>query len=88
MVRGIEWKDVGKVWVNGVSHEATGCMCVKTDHEEERKMVCIPEHLKALIANLVMGGSVHDKHDQKHEVTSNTPRLRIVNLLSGLLPNF
>jgi hypothetical protein len=63
-------------------------MCVKADHEEKCEMVRIPEHFKALIANLLMGGCVHDKHDQKHKVTSNAARLCIVNLLSGLFPNF
>jgi len=84
----IKWKGVGEVWVNRVSYEATSCMCVKADHEEECEVVCIPERLKALFSNLVMGGCVHDKHDQKHEVTSNATRLRIVYLLSGLFPNF
>ena len=63
-------------------------MCVKANHEEEREMMCVPECLKALIANLVMGGGIHDKHDKKHEVTSNAARLCIVDLLSGKFPKF
>jgi hypothetical protein len=63
-------------------------MCVQADHEEEREMMRIPERLEALVTDLVMGGCVHEKHNQKHEVTSDAARLRIVDLLSKLLPDF
>ena len=30
----------------------------------------------------------HEEHDQEHEVTRDTSRLMVVNVDSGLLPNF
>lgn len=55
-------------------------MRIKPDHEKERQMVCVPERLKALLANLVMSSCVHDKHDQKHEVARDAARLRVMDL--------
>ena len=62
-------------------------MGVETEHEEECEVVCVPERLKALLADLVVGGGVHDKHDKEHEVASDATGLRVVNLLGRLLAN-
>lgn len=88
MFRGIEWKSGSEVWVNGVPYKAATRMCVKADHEKECEMMCVPKHLKALMANFVMGCCVHDEHDQEHEVAGNATRLGIVDLLSSLFPYF
>ena len=60
----------------------------ETKHEEERKVMCVPEHLEGLLPYLVVGGCVHQEHDKQHEVTSNAARLGVVYLLSGLLADF
>ena len=70
-----------------VAHEASGGMGVQTDHEEERKVVRVPESLKALVANLVVRRGVHEDHDQEHEVAGDASRLRVVNVQGNLGPN-
>jgi len=64
MLGGIEWEDTGKVGIDGVTNETPGGMRVETDHEKECKVVCIPESLKALVADLVMGRGIHQDHDE------------------------
>jgi hypothetical protein len=34
-------------------------MGVETDHEEEGKMMCVPEGLETLVANFGRGGSIY-----------------------------
>jgi len=60
-------------------------MSVKTDHEEERKMMSVPESLKTLLANLLMSSGIHEHHDEKHEMTGNSSCLSIMNLQCELL---
>jgi len=62
-------------------------MGVETDHEEEGKVVGVPEGLEALRTNLLVGSGVHEDHDEEHEVTGETTRLGVVDLLSKLLTN-
>ena len=50
-------------------------------------MVGVPECLKALFADLLVGGCVHHEHDKEHEVASDATGLRVVNLLRSLLAN-
>lgn len=76
----VKWEGSDVIGVGGVTDEATSGMGVKTDHEEECKMVGIPECFEALCADLVVGGRVHEKHDEEHEVTSDSTRLGIVDL--------
>ena len=78
-----ETRDV--VGVDGVSDEATGSVCVKGNHEEKREVMGVPERLKALATDLVMGGSVHDEHDEQHEVTGDATSLFVMNVLCGNL---
>lgn len=44
-------------------------MGVDANHEEEREVVSVPENFETLLANLVVCGSIHQDHDQKHEMT-------------------
>jgi hypothetical protein len=60
-------------------------VCVDTDHEEEREVMCIPEGLEALVANFMVGGGVHEEHDKEHEMTSDTTWLFVVDILCTLL---
>ena len=55
-------------------------MRIKTDHEKEGEVVGIPECLKALFSDLVVGGSVHQEHDEEHEMTGDTTSLGVVNV--------
>ena len=87
MVRLVEGEDGGVGRLSRVAHEASGGMRIETDHEEERKMVRVPERLKALCTDLVMGGGVHEDHDQKHEVPRDASSLLIVNVEGDLGPD-
>lgn len=60
-------------------------MGVNSNHEEKRKMVSVPKRLETLVADLVVRGGVHQHHDQEHEMTSDAPGLRVVDLQSNLL---
>ena len=62
-------------------------MGVESKHEEECEVVSIPESLKTLLADFVVGGRVHDEHDEQHEVTCDSASLFVVNILSGNLPD-
>jgi hypothetical protein len=46
-------------------------------------MVSIPKGFEGLLANLRMGGRVHQQHAQEHNVTSNSTSLGIMNLNSS-----
>jgi hypothetical protein len=59
-------------------------MCVQADHEEESQVMGVPECFKALMANLVMRGRVHEQHNQQHEVASDASRLSVMNIQRGL----
>lgn len=61
---GIEWERRDVVGVNRVADEASRCVSVETDHEEECEMMRIPKGLEALVADLVVGSGVHEKHDE------------------------
>ncbi len=43
-------------------------------------MVSVPESLERLLANLGVGGCIHQKHAQHHNVTSDTSSFRVVDL--------
>lgn len=58
-------------------------MGVKADHEEECEVMGIPESFEALVANLVMGGGIHEDHDEKHEVACDTTCLSIMDVQGG-----
>jgi len=83
----VEGEGCDVVGIGGVTDEATSSMAVETKHEEERKVMSVPEGFKALGTDLVMGGRVHEEHDQEHEVTSDGSRLGVVDLKCDLLAN-
>ena len=64
MLGGIEWEDAGKVGVDGITNETSGGMRVEAYHKKECKVVRIPESLKALVADLLMGRGIHQDHDE------------------------
>lgn len=80
MLRGVEGEHSDVVGIGGVADEAPGGVTVEPDHEEEREVVGIPESLKALVTNLVMGSGVHQEHDEQHEVTRDATGLRVMDI--------
>lgn len=82
----VEGESANVVGVDGVTDEAASSMGVETNHEEEREMMSVPENLESLGADLVVGSSVHEEHDEEHEMTGDASWLRIVDLESNLLP--
>ena len=71
--RAVERERGDVLGVGRVTDEASGGMGVETDHEEERKVVRVPESLEALVADLVVRSGVHEEHDEKHEMTGIPP---------------
>ena len=84
----IEGESCDVVGVDGVSDETASSVGVKGYHEEECEVVGIPEGLKALAADFMVGGGVHDKHDEQHEVTSDATSLFVMDILRGDLADF
>ena len=78
---------VGVVGVDRVADEASSSVRVKTDEEEEREVMCVPEGLEALVADLVVGGGVHKQHDEEQEVAGDATRLGVVDIQSELRAN-
>lgn len=87
MVGSIEWEHLRVCRIGRVTDETTGCMSVKADHEEESEVVSIPECLEALVANLVVCGSIHEEHDEKHKMPGNTTSLGVMDIESDLRAN-
>ena len=78
--RAVERERGDVLGVGRVTDEASGGMGVETEHEEERKVVRVPESLEALIANLVVRSGVHEEHDEEHEVAGDASRLGVMNV--------
>ena len=60
---GVKGEHGDVVGVGGVTNEASSGMGIKTDHEEESKVMGIPERLETLVANLVVGSGIHEEHN-------------------------
>ena len=82
--RAVERERGDVLGVGRVTDEASGGMGVETDHEEERKVVRVPESLEALVADLVVRSGVHEEHDEKHEVAGDASRLVVVDVEGNL----
>jgi hypothetical protein len=85
VLRRVEREVRDEVGVDRVTDEAAGRVRVEADHEEEREVVRVPEHLERLRADLVVRRGVHEDHDKQHEVTGDAARLSVVDLLGELL---
>jgi hypothetical protein len=64
VLRGIERECRNVIRVRRITNEAAGSVSIQTYHEKEREVVCVPEGLETLIAYLVVGGCVHQKHHE------------------------
>lgn len=85
MVSLVEGEVVDIVGLDRVAHKAAGRMGVQSNHEKEGQVVGVPEHFKGLIANLFVGGAVHEDHDEKHKMPSDTASLLVVDIKGNLL---
>ena len=80
VVSRVEGESRDVIGIDCVSDETASGVGVESDHEEECEVVGVPESLKTLVADLVVGGRVHDEHDEQHEVTGNATSLFVVNI--------
>jgi hypothetical protein len=78
-----EGRDV--VRIDGITDETASSVGVESNHEEKCEVVSIPERFEALVANLVVGGGIHEDHHEEHEMASDATRLGIMDLQSDLL---
>ncbi len=79
-IRVVEGEGIGERWQRGTADEASGSVRVEADHKEERQVVSVPERLEALLANFCVGGTVHEDHDEQHDMASDTARLAVVDV--------
>ena len=87
VIRRIEGERLDIVGVGGVTDEASSGMGVQADHEEESEVMRVPEGLEALGADLVVGGGVHEHHNEEHEMTCDTASLGVVDVQSPFRTN-
>lgn len=80
-----EARDV--VGVCRIAHETSSSMGIEADHEEECEVVGVPKGLKALVPDLVVGGRVHEDHDEEHEMASDAARLGVMDVQRPLRTN-
>jgi hypothetical protein len=71
-----EWRES----ISSITDEASDRMGVETEHKDESQMMRIPESLKALLTDLLVSGCVHQKHAKKHDMSSDSTRLLVVNV--------
>lgn len=55
-------------------------MSVHGEEERNKEVVGVPKSLERLLSYLMVCGGVHEQHDQKHDVASNTACLSIMDL--------
>ena len=55
-------------------------MRVQSQEEDNGEMMRVPERLKRLLTDTMMGGGVHQKHAEQHDVSGDTANLSVVDL--------
>jgi hypothetical protein len=55
---------------------------VKTEEERNEEMVSVPERLERLLTDASVSTRIHQQHAEKHDMTSDSTRLSIMNLKS------
>ena len=83
----VERERLDVVWPSAVANEAPSRMGVKTNHEEKREVVGVPERFEALVANFVVRSCIHEDHNEQHEVTGDTTGLGVVDVQGRLRAN-
>jgi len=79
-IRVVEREGAGERWQSGTADEASSGVRVDADHEEERQVVSVPERLETLLANFCVGSTVHEDHDEQHDMASDAARLAVVDV--------
>jgi hypothetical protein len=72
----VEGRKVG----HGVTNETARCVRVHSEQERNEKMMGVPESLKRLLSNPVVGSRVNQQHAEQHDVSSNTTSFGVMNL--------
>ena len=75
----IEWRE----WHGAVTNEASGSVSVETEHERNKEVVGVPEGLEGLLSDFGVGGGIHEKHAEEHDVSSDSTGLGVVDLDSS-----
>jgi len=65
MIRGVKWKTRDVIRVNRVSNKAASSVRVNANHEKECEVVGVPKRFKALLADFVLSGGIHQEHDEE-----------------------
>jgi hypothetical protein len=73
--------------IRSITNEAAGGVGVETQQERDEQMVRVPESLERLLSNAVVSGCVHQQHAEKHNVTSHTTSLSVVDLYGSVGSN-
>ena len=76
----VEREGIGESGLCNTTDEASSCVSVEADHEEERQVMSIPERLETLLANFCVAGAVHQDHDEEHDMASDASRLSVVDV--------
>ena len=69
--------------MNSVANEASSGMGVESEHEWNEEMMSVPEGLERLLTNLVVSGSIHEKHAKAHNMAGDASSFCVMNLDSG-----
>lgn len=76
----VEWRP-GR---NSVTHEAACGVRVHAEQEWDEEMVSVPEGLKGLLSNPVVGRGIDQQHAKQHDVSSDAASFCVVDLESDL----
>ena len=72
----------GRDGVDGVADEAADGVGVKAEQKGNKEVVSVPKGLKRLLADLCVGGRVHEQHAEEHDVAGDAAGLLVVNVYS------
>lgn len=64
MLGGIERECGDVIRFGGITDKASSGMGIQPEHEEESEMVSVPKCFKTLLPDLLVGGRIHEDHDQ------------------------
>lgn len=70
--------------LHSISNEAARGVSIHGQKKRYEQVVCVPECLERLLADLLMRCGIHKEHAKKHYMACDTTRLGIVYLNSGL----
>jgi hypothetical protein len=74
----------GRKGRRGVTNETACCVRVHSKQEGNKKVMGVPEGLKRLLSNPVVGSRVNQQHAEQHDVSSDTTSFGVMNLEGNL----